>query len=140
MVLLSFDFIHQKNCISIFIPMCVLSHSVTSISLRPHGLQLPASSVHGDSPDKNTGVGCQALLQEIFPIEGLNPGLLHGRQILYPLSHQGSPRTLEWVAELFSRGSSQPRNRTGVSCIAGGFFLPNELPEYDNVPELRKLT
>ena len=31
-------------------------------------------------------------------------------------------RTLEWVAVLFSRGSSQPRNRTGVSCIAGGFF------------------
>ena len=31
-------------------------------------------------------------------------------------------RILEWVAFLFSRGSSQPRNRTGVSCIAGGFF------------------
>ena len=28
---------------------------------------LPDSSVHGDSPDKNTGVGCHALLQEIFP-------------------------------------------------------------------------
>ena len=31
-------------------------------------------------------------------------------------------RILEWVAFPFSRGSSQPRNRTGVSCIAGGFF------------------
>ena len=47
---------------------------------------------------------------------------LHCRQILYNLSHQGSPRTLEWVAYSFSSGSSGPRNRTGVSCIAGGFF------------------
>ena len=77
---------------------CMLSHSVVSGSWRPHGLQLPGSSVYGDSPDDNTGVGCQALLQGIFPIQGSNPGLLHGRQILYPLSHQGSPRTLEWVA------------------------------------------
>ena len=38
------------------------------------------------------------------------------------LSHKGSPRILEWIAYPFSRGSSRPRNRTGVSCIAGGFF------------------
>ena len=36
---------------------------------------------------KNTGVGCQALLQGIFPTQGLNPGLLHCRQTLYRLSH-----------------------------------------------------
>ena len=41
--------------------------SVTSDSLRPHGLQLPGSSVHGDSPGKNTGVGCHALLQGASP-------------------------------------------------------------------------
>ena len=33
----------------------------------------PGSSVHGDSPGKNTGVGCHALLQGIFPIQGSNP-------------------------------------------------------------------
>ena len=49
------------------------------------------SSVHGDSPGKNTGVGCHALLQGIFPMQGSNPGLLHCREILYYLSHQGSP-------------------------------------------------
>ena len=49
-------------------------------------------------------------------------GLLHCRQILYQLSHQGSPRILEWVAYLFSSRSSRPRDQTGVSCIAGGFF------------------
>ena len=53
---------------------------------------LPGSSVHGDSPGKNTGVSFHALLQRIFPIQGLNPGLLHCRWILYQLSYQGSPR------------------------------------------------
>ena len=44
-----------------------------------------------DSPGKNTGVGCHAHLQGIFPTQGWNLGLLHFRQILYCLSHQGSP-------------------------------------------------
>ena len=35
------------------------------------------------SPGKNTGVSCHFLLQGIFPTQGLNPGLLHCRQILY---------------------------------------------------------
>ena len=82
----------------------------------------PGSSLHGDSPDKNTGVGGHALLQGIFPTQGLNPSLLHCRQIAYCLSHQRSSRILEWVAYPFSRGTSQPRNWTGVSCIAGRFF------------------
>ena len=43
-----------------------------------------------DSPGKNTGVDCHSLLQEIFPMQGSNPGLLHCRQILYHLGHQGS--------------------------------------------------
>ena len=41
-------------------------------------------------PDRNTGVGCRFLLREIFLTQGLNLGLLHCRQTLYPLSHQGS--------------------------------------------------
>ena len=101
----------------------VLSRSVVSNSWLLHGLcSLPGSSVHGDSPGKNTGVGCHALPHGILPTQGLNPGLPHCRQILYHLSDQGSPRVLEWEAYLFSRGSSQPRNRTGVSCVAGRFF------------------
>ena len=43
-----------------------------------------------DFPGKHTGVGCYSLLQGIFPTQGLNPGLLHYKQILYCLSHQGS--------------------------------------------------
>ena len=58
----------------------------------PMDCSVPGSSVHGDSPGKNTGVGCHALLQGIFPTQGLNPGLLHSRWILYHLGHQGSPQ------------------------------------------------
>ena len=75
-----------------------------------------------NSPGQNTGVSSLSLPQGIFPTQGSNPGLLHCRQILYKLSHKGSPRTLEWVAYPFPSGSSQPRSRTGVSCIAGRFF------------------
>ena len=92
------------------------SRSVVSDSLRPHGLS------PWNFPDQNTEVGSLSLLQEVFPAQGSNPGLPHCRWILYQLSHKGSPRILEWVAYPFSRGSSWPRNQTGVSCIADGFF------------------
>ena len=95
----------------------------------PMDCDSPGSSVHGDSPGKNTGVGCHALLQGIFPTQGLNPGLPHCRQILYHLSHQKSPRTLKWVAYPFSSGSSRPKNRTRVSCIAGRFFTNRAIRE-----------
>ena len=58
-------------------------------------------------------------LQGIFPIQGSNTGLLHCKQILDHLSHQGTSWILEWVAYPFSRASSQPKNRTRVSSIAG---------------------
>ena len=48
----------------------------------------PGSSVRGDSPGKNTGVGCHSLFQGSFLTQGTNPGLLHHRTILYCLSHQ----------------------------------------------------
>ena len=51
-----------------------------------------------NSPGPNNGVGSHSLLQEIFPTQRSNPGLPHCRQILYQLSHKGSPRILEWVA------------------------------------------
>ena len=51
---------------------------------------LPGSSVLGDSPGKNAGVRCNALLQGIFPTQESNPGFPHCRWIIYSLSHQGS--------------------------------------------------
>ena len=97
--------------------MCVcVSLSVMSPSLRLHGLQHARLLCPWDFPGKstgvgchfllqnislspflgwggggkNTGVGCHSLLQEIFPTQGLNPGLPHCRQTLYRLNHQGS--------------------------------------------------
>ena len=57
----------------------------------PKDYSLPGSSVRGDFPGKNPEVGCHTLLQGIFPTQGSNLGLLHYRQVLYRLSHQGSP-------------------------------------------------
>ena len=44
---------------------------------------------------QNTGVGSLSFLQGAFPTQGSNPGLPHCRQILYQLSHKGSPRILD---------------------------------------------
>ena len=60
---------------------------------NPMDCSLPGSSVHRDSPGKNTGVGSHSFLQGIFLTQGPNLGLLyllHCRQILYHLGHQGS--------------------------------------------------
>ena len=92
------------------------SRLVASDSLLSHGLRSP-----WNSPGQNTGVGSLSLLQGIFSTQGLNPGLLHCRWILYQPSHKGSLRILEWVAYPFS-GSSWSRNWARVSCIAGGFL------------------
>ena len=82
--------------------MCSLNgqvRSVVSNSLRPHGLYLQGSSIHGIfqarilecKKKKNTRVGCHFLHQGIFPTQGSNPGLLHCQQTLHHLNHQGSP-------------------------------------------------
>ena len=57
----------------------------------PMNCSPPGSSVHGILPGKNTRVNSHSLLQGIFPTQELNPSLLHCRQILYHLRHQGSP-------------------------------------------------
>ena len=69
--------------------MCV-SRSVISDSLWPHRLSPARLLCPCNSPGKNTGVDCHSLLQRNFPTQGSNSGLLHHRQILYHLNHQGS--------------------------------------------------
>ena len=84
---------------------------------------LPGSFVYGILQARILGwVASRSLLQGIFPTQGMNPGLLHCRLILYYLSRQGNTRILEWTAYPFSSGSSQASNRNGVSCFAGRFF------------------
>ena len=74
--------------------MCVLSHSVMSDPLGPHGLEPARLLCPRYFPGKNTGVGCHALLQGIFPTQGSNPRLLcllQWQADSLPLSHPGSP-------------------------------------------------
>ena len=74
-------------------PLCfvLLSRSVVSTLCDPMYYSLSGSSVHGDSLGKNTGVGSLSLLQEIFPSQESNQGLLHYRRILHHLSYQEIP-------------------------------------------------
>ena len=87
---------------------CAISHIVNQLCAvlslvaqscltlwEPMDCSPPASSVHRDSPGKNTGVSCHSLLQGIFSTQGLNLGLLYCRWILYRLSYKGSPINLE---------------------------------------------
>ena len=71
---------------------------------NPMDCSPPGTSILGDSPGKNTGVGCHALFQGIFPSQGLNPGFSHCKQILYQLSYQESPFHLQFSSvQLLSR-------------------------------------
>ena len=107
----------------IFSVLCLSNLSVISNSFRPHGLQPTRLLCPWDSPGKNTGVGCHALLHGLFPTQGLNPGLPHCRQILYCLSYQGSQEHQSGQPIPLPGDLPDPGNRTGVSCIAGRFFI-----------------
>ena len=80
-------FIHMYTCTQISMPcpqpnwgMCVYLVAQSSWTLcHPVDCSPPGSSVPGDSPGKTTGVGCHALLHEIFPTQELYAGLLHCR-------------------------------------------------------------
>ena len=82
--------------------LCVVSQKVMSHSLPSHGLQPTRLLCPWDFPDKHTEVACHFLLQGIFPTQGSNGHLLHllhCREILYHLSHQGSHYLLESESE-----------------------------------------
>ena len=81
-----YNFLTRVYCVFV----CV-SCSVVSKSLQPHGLQPTRLLCPWDSPGKSTGVGNHSLLQGTFLTQESNPSLPHCRQILYHLSHQGSP-------------------------------------------------
>ena len=71
---------------------CVLSRLTLC---HPTDCSPPGSSVHGDSPGKNTGVGCHALLQGICPTQGSNPHLLcllHWQADSLPTVPPGKPQ------------------------------------------------
>ena len=86
-----------------------ISHWVASKSLGPHRLLPVRLLCPWNSPGKNTGEKSHSLLQGIFLTQGSNPGLPHCRQILYHLSHKGSPainwKQLKWEV---GRNSQRP--------------------------------
>ena len=71
--------------------VCLVTQSCPTLC-DPMDCSPPGSSVHGDSPGKNTGVGCHALLQGISPTQGSNPGLPHCRRIILPSEPAGEPK------------------------------------------------
>ena len=85
--------IYMLMCVCVCVCVCVI-HSVMSNSLQVYGLQPSRLLCPWDSLGKNTGVGCHSLLQGIFLTQGQNLGLSHCWQILYGLSHHGSPYML----------------------------------------------
>ena len=81
-----------------FVIWCSVIQSCPTLR-DPMDCSLPGSSVHGDSPGKNTGVGCHFLLQEIFPTQGSNPCLLHLQEILYHQATREAPiHNFNWVS------------------------------------------
>ena len=101
---LTFQEISEKPQFTKKIILCaVLSHSVMFDSLGPRELQPTWLLCPGDSPGKNTRVGCHALLQGIFPIQGSNPALLHCRQTFTDL-------VLYQLRSLLTEPPGKPRN------------------------------
>ena len=115
--------------------ICLVVQSCLSLC-NPMDCSPPGSSVHADSLGKNTGVGCHALLQGIFPTQGLNMGALHGRQILYHLSHRGSPLRADGtnISELLKQSvvveGFQLITKLGLS----GYLVNELLREWSKIP------
>ena len=97
---------------------------------------LPGSSVHGDSLGKNTGVGCHALLQGIFPAQRLNPGLPHCRQIVYHLSHQVSWRRQWQPTPVLLQGKSHGQGSLVACRVTMGSLSRIQLRDFTSFTSL----
>ena len=113
---------HLYLCLTYYLSICIylsnllfqISEWKVKVAQSCPNLCDPMDCSPWDSPGQNTGVGSLSLLQRIFPIQGLNPGLPHCRRILYQLSHKGSPfqgnwrvkwnalRSIVWTAKHYS--------------------------------------
>ena len=101
---------------------CVLSHSVVSGSLPPHGQQPTRLLCSWESPGKNTGVGRHALLQGIVPTQGSSPGLPRRRRLLH---RQGeSARSLLFLSPVCAvPGDSLVSTAHSCFALHAGFLL-----------------
>ena len=64
----------KDDAVKVLHSMCLVPQLCLTLC-DPMDCSPPGSSVHGNSPGKNTGVGRHAHLQGLFPTQGLNPGL-----------------------------------------------------------------
>ena len=139
----------RKFGVYCFITACVVLCLVAQscpILPDPADCSPPGSSVHGDSPGKNTRVGYHALLQGISPTQGSNPNLSHYRRILYQLScpcifacsvtsvvsDSVTPWTIAHQTPL-SMGFSRQEYWSGLPCLS-----PGDLPDPRIKPESLK--
>ena len=79
--------------VRLFATLYAIQSTIYATIVYPYRLYSPRNS-----PGQNTGVGGLSLLQGIFPTQGLNPGLLHCRRMLYQLSYRGSPNSI-WLIQ-----------------------------------------
>ena len=110
-----------------------------SNSLRPHGLSLPGSSVHGILQGKSPGVGSHSHLLGIFPTQALNPGLQSAGGFFYCLSHQGRDLRLNIKKKLRSWHLIHHfmANRRGTSGSSDRFYFLGLLPTVTAVMKLK---
>ena len=81
------------DCVCVCVCVCTCAHAQLCPTVTPVGCNLPRLLCPWNFPDKNTGMGCQFLLQGIFLTQGLNPcllRLLHWQADSLPLHHLGS--------------------------------------------------
>ena len=77
-------------------------------------------TIKWNSPGQNIGVGNLFLFQGIFPTQGSNPGLLHCRQFLYHLSHQGSPLSVYKIMLILGDDQGPIQTGTDSTHVGGG--------------------
>ena len=97
----------------------VLTVGVSQTVYHPMNCSLPGFSVHGILQARTLELSTHSFLQEIFPIQGLNPGLLHCLQILHHLSHQGSKPQCLWKGHSKQDWSRQPDIYTHLFQLQG---------------------
>ena len=111
-------------CMCVCVYACTGMFSVASNTLQAHGLQPTRFPCTWNSPGKNPGVGSHSLLQRIFPTQGLNPGLLHCRQILYPWATMetiGSRETSEEMMIIINSVGGKKQNKTVLGQRGNGW-------------------
>ena len=115
-----------KNCFDfwVFFSLSEVTQSCPTLC-DPMDCNLTRFLCPWDFPGKTTRVGCHCLLQEIFPTQGLNPGLPRCRQTLYCLSHQGANILVTFcIICSFSSGSKLCYHSSDWS--RGGIHSPPE--------------